>query len=291
MFEKLNKFCFITDNSFMQAAIFEKKFDVKSRWNFCSKFIIFIVMLFFMKSGLFAQIYKEKAVASFYADDFHGKKTSNGEDFNMNDFTCANKFLPFNTYLKVTNLANNLNVIVRVNDRGPFVEDRELDLSKAAAVKLDMIKSGTAVVKIEILKLGADTALSRQTAQSACQIMERKTGKKFQIPSFEQFKSEKTTNAKNMEKVEKSESEKTQKKYPSGSFWDIQVGSFSNKENARTAAKKLKSKGFSNIVLRTKGEITRVVIKNIPANEINIIEEKLQKNGYSDYLVKKSSQK
>ena len=274
MFEKLNKFCFITDNSFMQAAIFEKKFDVKSRWNFCSKFIIFIVMLFFMKSGLFAQIYKEKAVASFYADDFHGKKTSNGEDFNMNDFTCANKFLPFNTYLKVTNLANNLNAIVRVN-----------------AVKLDMIKSGTAVVKIEILKLGADTALSRQTAQSACQIMERKTGKKFQIPSFEQFKSEKTTNAKNMEKVEKSESEKTQKKYPSGTFWDIQVGSFSNKENARTAAKKLKSKGFSNIVLRTKGEITRVVIKNIPANEINIMEEKLQKDGYSDYLVKKSSQK
>ena len=282
MFEKLNKFCFITDNSFMQAAIFEKKFDVKSRWNFCSKFIIFIVMLFFMKSGLFAQIYKEKAVASFYADDFHGKKTSNGEIFNMNDFTCANKFLPFNTYLKVTNLANNLNVIVRVNDRGPFVEDRELDLSKAAAVKLDMVKSGTASVKIEILKLGPDSALSRQTAQSACQIMERKTGKKYVVPSFEQFIGE---------KKEKIEANKVSKKYSDGTFWDIQVASFSHKENARTYAKKLQQKGFSDIVLRTKGEITRVVIKNIPANEVDIIENKLKKNGYSDFLVKKSSQK
>ena len=285
MFEKLNKFCFITDNSFMQAAIFEKKFDVKSRWNFCRKFIFFIVMLFFMKSGLFAQIYKEKAVASFYADDFHGKKTSNGEIFNMNDFTCANKFLPFNTYLKVTNLENNLNVIVRVNDRGPFVEDRELDLSKAAAVKLDMVKSGTASVKIEIVKLGPDSALSRQTAQSACQIMERKTGKKIHIPSFARFVDEKNV------KEEKTESSKEQNEYPAGTFWDIQTGSYSNKENARKAAKKLQQKGFSDIVLRTKGEITRVVIKNIPANKVAIIEKKLKENGYSDFLVKKSSQK
>ena len=69
------------------------------------------------------------------------------------------------------------------------------------------------------------------------------------------------------------------------------MASFSHKENARTYAKKLQQKGFSDIVLRTKGEITRVVIKNIPANEVDIIENKLKKNGYSDFLVKKSSQK
>ena len=258
----------------------------KSSGIFLSKKLVFLViMMIFMKFCVFPQIYKEKAVASFYADDFHGKKTSNGELFNMNDFTCANKFLPFNTYLKVTNLANNLNVIVRVNDRGPFVEARELDLSKAAAVKLDMIKSGTANVKIEIVKLGPETALSRQTAQSACQIMERKTGKKYQIPSFEQFSGTKT------KKNAKQESSKNQKEYPAGTFWDIQVASFSNKENARAFAKNLKHKGFSDIVLRTKGEVTRVVIKNIPANEVVLIEDKLKKNGYSDLLLKKSSQK
>ena len=266
----------------MKTPFFAKILFPKANAMHCVKFFFLVIGMIFIQSGLFSEIYKEKAVASFYADDFHGKKTSNGEIFNMNDFTCANKFLPFNTYLKVTNLANNLNVIVRVNDRGPFVEDRELDLSKAAAVKLDMVKSGTASVKIEILKLGPDSALSRQTAQSACQIMERKTGKKYVVPSFEQFIGE---------KKEKIEANKVSKKYSDGTFWDIQVASFSHKENARTYAKKLQQKGFSDIVLRTKGEITRVVIKNIPANEVDMIENKLKKNGYSDFLVKKPSQK
>lgn len=269
----------------MKTPFFAKILFPKANAMHCGKFFFLVIGMIFIQSGLFSEIYKEKAVASFYADDFHGKKTSNGEIFNMNDFTCANKFLPFNTYLKVTNLANNLNVIVRVNDRGPFVEDRELDLSKAAAVKLDMVKSGTASVKIEIVKLGPDSALSRQTAQSACQIMERKTGKKIQIPAFERFVDEKNV------KEEKTESSKEQNEYPAGTFWDIQTGSYSNKENARKAAKKLQQKGFSDIVLRTKGEITRVVIKNIPANKVAIIEKKLKENGYSDFLVKKSSQK
>ena len=269
----------------MKIPFFAKILFPKANAMHCEKFFFLVIGMIFIQSGLFSEIYKEKAVASFYADDFHGKKTSNGEIFNMNDFTCANKFLPFNTYLKVTNLANNLNVIVRVNDRGPFVEDRELDLSKAAAVKLDMVKSGTASVKIEIVKLGPDSALSRQTAKSACQIMERKTGKKIQIPSFERFVDEKNV------KEEKTESSKKQNEYPAGTFWDIQTGSYSNKENARKAAKKLQQKGFSDIVLRTKGEITRVVIKNIPANKVAIIEKKLKENGYTDFLVKKSSQK
>ena len=269
----------------MKTPFFAKILFPKANAMHCGKFFFLVIGMIFIQSGLFSEIYKEKAVASFYADDFHGKKTSNGEIFNMNDFTCANKFLPFNTYLKVTNLANNLNVIVRVNDRGPFVEDRELDLSKAAAVKLDMVKSGTASVKIEIVKLGPDSALSRQTAKRACHIMERKTGKKIQIPSFERFVDEKNV------KEEKTESSKAQNEYPAGTFWDIQTGSYSNKENARKAAKKLQQKGFSDIVLRTKGEITRVVIKNIPANKVAIIEKKLKENGYSDFLVKKSSQK
>lgn len=269
----------------MKTPFFEKILFSKTNAMHCGKFFFLVIGMIFIQSGLFSEIYKEKAIVSFYADDFHGKKTSSGEFFNMNDFTCANKFLPFDTYLKVTNLKNNLDVIVRVNDRGPFVEDRELDLSKAAAVKLDMVKSGTAYVKIEIVKLGPDSALSRQTAQSACQIMERKTGKKIQIPSFERFVDEKNV------KEEKTESSKAQNEYPAGTFWDIQTGSYSNKENARKAAKKLQQKGFSDIVLRTKGEITRVVIKNIPANKVAIIEKKLKENGYSDFLVKKSSQK
>ena len=79
------------------------------------------------------QLYRAEAVASYYAEKYHGRKTANGEIFNMNAMTCAHKTLPFNTVLRVTNLANGKNVQVRVNDRGPFVNGREIDLSKGAA--------------------------------------------------------------------------------------------------------------------------------------------------------------
>jgi rare lipoprotein A len=117
-------------------------------------FLIFTI-LFSLSAPLFADyVYKSSAVASYYADKFHGRKTSNGEIFNMYALTAAHKTLPFNTKIKVTNLSNGKSVIVRVNDRGPFVKGREIDLSKAAAVQLDMIKSGTTKVKLTVLTEG-----------------------------------------------------------------------------------------------------------------------------------------
>ena len=89
--------------------------------------------------------------ASWYGPNFHGKFTSNGERYNMYDFTAAHKTLPMNTILKVTNLNNGKSVRVRVNDRGPFVNNRIIDLSKAAASKIDMIGTGTAPVQLEVI--------------------------------------------------------------------------------------------------------------------------------------------
>ncbi len=96
----------------------------------------------------------DTGVASFYADEFHGKKTSSGSVYNMNDLTCAHRWLPFGTKLLVTNLANGRQVEVVVTDRGPFKQERLLDLSKGAAIELDMVRSGTARVAIRIS--GAD---------------------------------------------------------------------------------------------------------------------------------------
>ena len=105
---------------------------------------LLIIAIFICTSSLSAlDLYKTGVTASYYAEDFHGKRTSNGERFNMNDYTCAHKSLPFDTILRVTNLANGKTCNVRVNDRGPFVASREIDLSKAAAIKLGMIGSGT----------------------------------------------------------------------------------------------------------------------------------------------------
>ncbi|WP_428737838.1 septal ring lytic transglycosylase RlpA family protein [Sulfurimonas sp.] len=92
-----------------------------------------------------------KGTASWYGPDFHGKLTSNGEKYNMWDMTAAHKTLPMNTIVKVTNRRNGKSAVVRVNDRGPFVDTRIIDLSKAAASKIDMIGTGTAPVKLEVL--------------------------------------------------------------------------------------------------------------------------------------------
>ncbi|MEA1891622.1 MAG: septal ring lytic transglycosylase RlpA family protein [Campylobacterota bacterium] len=89
--------------------------------------------------------------ASWYGPNFHGKKTSNGEKYNMHDMTAAHKTLPMNTVVKVTNQSNGLTTVVRINDRGPFIATRIIDLSKTAAGKIDMIGVGTAPVTIEIL--------------------------------------------------------------------------------------------------------------------------------------------
>lgn len=91
--------------------------------------------------------------ASWYGGEFHGRKTSNGEVYDMNGKSAAHKILPFNTYVKVQNLANNKCTIVRINDRGPFVKGRIIDLSYAAAKEIDLVGPGTSKVKI--------TALSR----------------------------------------------------------------------------------------------------------------------------------
>ena len=91
--------------------------------------------------------------ASYYADKFHGKKTANGEIFDMNGLTAAHKTLPFGTICRVTNLENQKQVIVKINDRGPFIEGRILDLSKGAAKALDAIQIGVIEVKIEILNI------------------------------------------------------------------------------------------------------------------------------------------
>lgn len=93
-----------------------------------------------------------RGMASFYGEDFHGKKTSTGEVFDMYGLTAAHKTLPLNTWVEVRNLGNKRTVIVRVNDRGPFVEGRLIDLSYGAAREIHMVENGVQEVEITILR-------------------------------------------------------------------------------------------------------------------------------------------
>jgi rare lipoprotein A len=101
----------------------------------------------------------EEGVASYYADEFNGRKTSNGETYDMNEMTAAHQTLPFNTKVRVTNLASGKSVVVRINDRGPFKDNRIIDLSLAAAKAIELIGPGTADVRLEVVELGDSTSV------------------------------------------------------------------------------------------------------------------------------------
>lgn len=98
--------------------------------------------------------YYQVGIASWYGPNFHGNRTANGEIFDMNKMTAAHKSLPFETKVRVTDLKSNRSVTVRINDRGPFIKGRILDLSRRAAEKLGIIDTGTAEVGLQIIQWG-----------------------------------------------------------------------------------------------------------------------------------------
>ena len=91
-------------------------------------------------------------VSSYYAEKFHGRRTANGEIYDMYGISGAHQTLPLNSIVKVTNLENNRELVIRINDRGPFIKNRSFDCSYGAAVKLKFISNGTAMVKFEVIE-------------------------------------------------------------------------------------------------------------------------------------------
>jgi len=104
--------------------------------------------------GETASVHQLTGIASYYADEFHGRPTANGEEYDMNAMTAAHQTLPFNTTVRVTNLTTETSVTVRINDRGPFKDNRVIDLSLEAAKRLGMIAKGTVPVRLDVLELG-----------------------------------------------------------------------------------------------------------------------------------------
>lgn len=154
-----------------------------------------------------------EGTASWYGPEFHGKKTASGEIFDMTDLTAAHKELPMGTTCIVTNLKNNKSVTVRINDRGPFVKDRVIDLSYAAAKVVGMIDTGTAPVKVEVLA-GGDIIASEPVAAPT----EIETPIETEVIASAPIVTE--TIAPPAEKA--------------GIIYTVQVGSFSAKANADT---------------------------------------------------------
>jgi len=119
-----------------------------------SIFIIpLITFILFFSAGTPSILKVSQGKASYYGREFEGRKTANGELFRNSDFTAAHRTLPFNTFVRVTNTKNNLSITVRINDRGPFVKSRIIDLSEAAARRIGSYQHGLTTVKLEIMNL------------------------------------------------------------------------------------------------------------------------------------------
>lgn len=229
-----------------------------------------------MASVFADELFKTDVVASYYADKFHGRQTSSGEIFNMYAFTAAHKTLPFNTMVRVTNLENGQSVVVRVNDRGPFVKGREIDLSKAAAVQLGMIKSGTARVSLSIVDGGSAGNTSTEIASNA---------QKETAPVKVNVSASSSATSGSPAQVASSKWQKYAQPSPH-QMWDIQLGAFSKKANAENMAHRLQSAGFDNVAYQNAGNVTRVVLRNIATDSVESYLQKLETKGFSDYFVR-----
>ena len=138
------------------------KDEPRSRYGNPKSYVVFDKRYYVMENN---KGFVEKGIASWYGTKFHGRRTSSGETYDMYAMTAAHKNLPLPTYVEVTNLKNGKQIIVKVNDRGPFHENRIIDLSYAAAIKLDIVKNGTGLV--EIRAVGPGQTVSVDAAKGA----------------------------------------------------------------------------------------------------------------------------
>jgi len=178
---------------------------------------------------------EEVGFASYYAGKFQGRRTANGEIFDTKRFTAAHKTLPFNTIVKVTNLENGKYTLARINDRGPFVQGRIIDLSRAAAAAIGMVGDGIARVSVEVVLEG--------------------DGETYHHLGY------------------------------NPDHFSIQAASFRRVENAESAKRTLEHEGFV-VELEPAGEMTRLIIPDIPREDLLLVKARLKALGYFDAFVR-----
>lgn len=176
----------------------------------------------------------DSGIASWYGPNFHGKLTANGERYNMNDYTAAHKTLPFNTMVRVDNVENGKSVVVRINDRGPYIANRIIDLSRRAAQQIDMIGNGTVSVRLMVVREG-DRPIDLQNVSS-------KETFTIQLAAFEK-ESEAIARSN---QIEGSRVEKVT--INNRTIFRVYYGSYSNPEEAQKALSELSQKGIEGFV-------------------------------------------
>lgn len=182
-------------------------------------------------------------VASWYGPDFQGRPTSSGELFDMNAFTCAHKEYPFGTKLKVTNMSNNKSVECIVNDRGPFIKGRDIDLSYAAARQIDLIAPGIASVQVEIQ--GRDTSYIRTVnVQSA----DKRGPFAIQVGAFSD--SVNAVRLKTSLRLKYANAHIQEAEVKGVTWYRVRVGTFDQFSKAMEIAEKLGQEGYPALIVK-----------------------------------------
>ncbi len=207
--------------------------------------LLFISINFYLLSQ---QKFEQEGLASFYADKFEGRTTASGETYDHLKMTAAHLTLPFNTYIKVTNLENQKSVVLRVNDRGPFVKGRIIDVSRSAAEELDFVETGLVNVKVEIV----DSEIVNELVDQQINIESK---------SITQELINQVNDAENPYY-----SFDVKLIHPSG--YGIQIGSFKEMENLAKLTEKLKTKYQKDVIVEVSqlndAKLYRVIIGDFP---------------------------
>ena len=284
------------------------------------KYIILIVLLVsvVLPVQLFAQtatqfpaqnmvstdVFKQEGIASWYGREFEGRPTASGEIFDASQLTAAHPSLPFGTRLIVTNQHNNKSVTVRVNDRGPFVPARIIDVSRAAAEQLDMIVTGTAPVsitsidRIVITTPAVGAQMAPQTVSSASQA----TATPVRVTTTPQ---QQTTAVTAPAQTPVYVTQPVVVQMPSrvrltpeinietNKNYRLQVGSFKNAKNAVDAFDRLKSTGlnpaYERFTASDNSEYYRVVVAGVRGTEVQITTDKINAAGFMEAIIREEN--
>ena len=239
-----------------------------------------------------ADIVYQEGIASWYGREFEGRPTASGEIFDSRQLTAAHPTLPFDTMLVVTNKHNNRSVIVRVNDRGPYVPLRIIDVSTAAAEVLDMIVTGTAPVTIQVMSaasMSGHTELPAAQAESG--VSDSSAARQTAVSS------QSSTVYVSMPVITGAPSQQLRLSpeiniVPAKNY-RLQVGSFTIARNAVEAFEKLQSSGLSpnyeRFVSNDNIEYYRVVIAGVRGNDVQSTAERIRSAGFYEALIREEN--
>jgi len=261
-----------------------------------------IYLVFFVLTALIVPYYltaqavenfKQEGIASWYGREFEGRPTASGEIFDTSKLTAAHPTLPFGTWLLVTNLHNNKTVTVRVNDRGPFVAARIIDVSRAAAEQLDMIATGTAPVVIESITVAAvyfPPSAQTQTVIPAAPVNQPAVTPRdanVQLVNTAVSVSQPVVQVPNQIRLT------PQINIDANKTYRLQIGSYRIARNAVEAFEKLTNSGlnpsYERYINGENGEYFRVVLAGVRGTDVQITARRLQEAGFREAVIREEN--